>query len=224
MSRKLIGMALGALACVALAAGTADAQEKCKGAKQKAAGKAAGGALKCEAKGDSKGLDSATIDACEVKPDGALGTAYTKADTKFAPGCAGTASATAAAIETCEDNANNAVMNAGSPRTASKCDGKIVAAISKKVGGLLGCDAKATAKGLDPSACEMAVKTKFTAAMGKLGSATDCSIHPEPVSRGPTLRPWRTLPTTASRPSTVPSPVVERRQPPRFRAALARLS
>ncbi len=173
MSRKLIGMALGAVACVALAAGTAGAQDKCRGAKQKAAGKTGGAVLKCDSKADAKALGSTDIATCSSKPDGALPGAFTKADTKGP--CPGTASAVQTAINNCESAVNTAVGNAGDPRTASKCDSKIVAAMGKKLGGLLSCDSKESSKGLDQSACRSGVAAKFTAAIGKLSTATDCT-------------------------------------------------
>jgi hypothetical protein len=171
---KEFGMALGALACVALAAGTAGAQNKCTGAKLKSAGKTGGGELKCNSKADTKALTAGDISACELKPDGKMVTAFTKADTKVAGGCPGTASTVQTAIDNCESAVNTAVGNAGDPRTASKCDGKIVAAMGKKLSGLLSCDSKEATKNVDQSACRTAVSTKFSTAIGKIDPA-DCS-------------------------------------------------
>src|SRR2546427_10864315 len=161
---KKLGMVLGALACVALAAGTAGAQNKCTGAKLKSAGKTGGGVLKCNSKADAKGLTEADSEACEVKPEGKMVTAFTKADTKVTGGCPGTASTVQTDINTCESNVNTAVGNAGDPRTASKCDGKIVAAMGRKLAGLLGCDSKDAAKAVDQSACR-------TPAAGRVNTA-----------------------------------------------------
>src|SRR5215470_9075326 len=161
---------------VVLAVAAAPARaDKCTGAKLKATGKAGAGALKCESQGDGKGLDVATIDGCEVKPDGKLAGAFTKADGKVTGGCPGVAGDVATAIDNCENATNTAVMNAGDPRTVSKCDGKIVAAMAKKLSGLLGCDSKEAAGKGDQTVCRTGVSAKFSAAMGKLSAATDCS-------------------------------------------------
>jgi hypothetical protein len=172
MSRKLIGMTLGALACVALAAGTAVAQtEKCTAAKLKTAGKAGAGEEKCNSKADAKGLTAGDIAACEVKPDGKLTSGFSKADTKGP--CPGDATTVQGDIDACETAVNTAVNNSGDPRTVSKCDSKIVKAMGKKLAGLLSCDSKEVTKG-DQSACRTAVSTKFTTAIGKIDPA-DCS-------------------------------------------------
>jgi hypothetical protein len=179
---KKLGMALGALACVALAAGTAGAQNKCTAAKLKSAGKTGGGTLKCNSKADGKGLADADITTCEAKPEAALVSGFTKADAKVMGGCPGTASTVQTDIDNCESATNTAVGNAGSPRVASKCDGKIVAAMGKKLSGLLSCDSKEAAKNVDQSACRTAVSGKFSTAMGKLATATDCSLGHAPTA------------------------------------------
>lgn len=176
---KRLTLALGVVAFVtASMAGMANAQvDKCKAGKQKAAGKSAGGELKCDSKADTKGQTAADIATCSAKPGAALVSGYSKTDAKSGP-CAGTAAASQTAIDNCQTASNTGVGNSGDPRTVSKCDGKKVAAMGKKLGGLLGCDSKESSKGADQSACRTGAASKFTAAMGKLATATDCSVAP----------------------------------------------
>src|SRR5262249_33803342 len=105
----------------------------------------------------------------------------------------GTAADAQTAIDNCESAVNTAVGNAGDPRTASKCDSKIVAAMGKKLGGLLSCDSKESSKGLDQSACRSGVSGKFSAAIGKLSAATDCTNGaPSAASLEPVIDTCRT--------------------------------
>ncbi len=184
MLKKFAAVAAGVFALALVTGSPASAQDKCKGAKQKAAGKTGGGVIKCDSKADAKGLTSTDIATCSAKPDASLTSGYTKADTKGP--CAGTAGDAQTAINNCEAAVNTAIGNAGATRTASKCDSKIAAAMGKKLSGLLGCDSKESSKGADQSACRSAVAAKFTAAIGKLSTATDCTSG---VPSAPTLEP-----------------------------------
>ena len=182
MLKKLAAVAAGVFALALVTGSPAHAQNKCTGAKFKSAGKTGGGTLKCDSKADAKGLSDADITACETKPEAALTSGFTKADAKVAGGCPGTASTVQTDIDNCESATNTAVGNATSPRTASKCDGKIEAAMGKKLSGLLGCDSKTAGGKVVEPACTMGVKGKFTASMGKLSAATDCSLGHAPTA------------------------------------------
>src|SRR2546422_2892294 len=174
MSRKLIGIALGVLACTALMAGTARAQSKCTGKEIGAAGKKAGGKAKCWSKATKKGLavDSACLSGAETK----FSASYMKAQSKM--DCVnGTAEGT---IETKVDNFITDLVTeinggTGTP-TLSKCSSKEFSAASKKAGGFLKCYAKAAGKGLPlDSACTGAAMTKFGTSWGKATAIADCN-------------------------------------------------
>src|SRR5262245_27003438 len=72
--------------------------DKCTGAKLTASGKTVSGALKCDAKAETKGTAGGGA-ACEAKQDASLSKAFAKAEAKGS--CPGSASAVLALLETC---------------------------------------------------------------------------------------------------------------------------
>jgi len=174
MSRKMMWVALGVLACVAFAATTASAQDKCRGGKIKASGKALSGDEKCESKAEAKGLTMADVTTCEATPDGKLSTAFGKTDAKSGP-CPGDPTAVDNIIHQCVTDAASAVGNSATTPVKSKCDSKKVASMAKKGGSILKCQAKGISKGTDISGCQAAAAVKFGPALTKAEAAGDCS-------------------------------------------------
>ena len=105
MSRQLIGVALGGLACTVLLVGTASAQDipKCLSGKLKTIGKKEGGLLNCLAKVAVKN-DPAFQAPCEASVKDKFGTAFAKADS-LGP-CSGE-------MTVCENNADACEENVG---------------------------------------------------------------------------------------------------------------
>jgi hypothetical protein len=141
--------------------------------KLKSAGKHAAALGRCRAKAIGKGTP---IDpACAAKADGKTGPAFQNAEAKtdcIAPN--GDAEAISAKDAALVDHLDLAVNGAaGGP---SKCDAKKLQAGTKKAAEKAGCHAKAVRKGVPvDGACLGKAEAKFSAAIGKAETRTDCT-------------------------------------------------
>src|SRR5882724_10853915 len=165
--KRSCSLALGIIALVWLAAGSACAQtEKCQAAKMKAAGKKAGCLLGVRSKVAAKAvlLDTAKLMKCETKFSGA----FTKAESK--PPCSTTADASA--IESKVDRFAKEIAADLTLSPPSKCQGGKLKAAGKAAKCRLAAEGKALVKSLpiDLSKCD----TKFSAAWTTAESQGDC--------------------------------------------------
>jgi hypothetical protein len=173
MFRNLTAVTAVALATTLFlaAGGIAGAQDKCAGAKEKATGKLAGGVLGCDSKAAAKsvGVDPGCVSRNTAKFDAAFGRAEAKG------GCNTTGDGTM--LKTKVTNFAADVFDdlyAGSG--ADRCAASKLKATGKKASGLLGCHAKAAAKGiaLDPG-CIAKVEGKYNTAFGKAEAKGGCN-------------------------------------------------
>ena len=165
--KRSCSLALGIIAFVWLAAGSACAQtEKCQAAKMKAAGKKAGCLLKVRSKSAAKAVlvDTAKVTACETKFSGA----FTKAESK--PPCSTTGDASA--IESKVDRFVKEIAAELALSPPSKCQGAKLKAAGKAASCRLGAEAKGLVKNIPPDLSKCA--TKFSAAWTKAETQTDC--------------------------------------------------
>jgi hypothetical protein len=159
---------VGAIAVFAFVLGattSAHAVSKCTAAKLKAAGKNIASGLKCDAKAEAKGTTGGGA-TCELNPDDALPTAFTNAEKDGT--CDGDATTVHDLIEACETSAISAVGASDGSPTKSICDEKKIKAMGEKAKRKLICLSK-------EAACLSNAEIKFSTAIGKLASATDCS-------------------------------------------------
>ena len=165
--KRSCSLALGIIALVWLAAGSACAQtEKCQAAKMKAAGKKAGCLLKVRSKSAAKAVlvDTAKVTACGTK----LSNAFTKAESK--PPCSTTADASA--IESKVDRFVNEIAAELALSPPSKCQSGKLKAAGKAAACRLAAEGKGLVKNLAPDLSKCA--TKFSAAWTKAESRGDC--------------------------------------------------
>jgi hypothetical protein len=159
-----VAVVLGVL--VVVAASNAGAQSKCVGGKMKALAKKESAKLACHAKTAASG-DPSSLAACLSKAEGKFTAAFAKADT--AGPCDGPAGLCECLVDKCVAAVRNDLPDPG----PSKCESARLKAAGKKAKGILGCAAKAAAKGIAVDAgCIQKAKDKFTAAFAKTTGCT----------------------------------------------------
>jgi hypothetical protein len=216
MTKKAAFLALGAILSVGPIVGSAGAQDKCAGSKEKATGKLAGSVLKCDARAASSGQPVSP--SCIPTADGKLETAFTRAESR--PPCDTTGDA--GTIETKTHNfAADLDGELYSGSGVDKCAGSKIGAAGKKASGLLGCQAKAAAKGIGvDSACIAKVTGKFSAAFSKAESRGGCHTSGDVGTIEPkvdnyvadivnTLQPPMTTTTSPTTTTSTTSPAVQ---------------
>jgi len=165
-------ISVGFLLSALLAAGVQPAvakttpQQKCAGAKQKAAGKNIAAELGCYSKAAGKGISVDT--ACLGKATGAFGAAFTKAGTA----CVGDQAAVQSQIDGCV----NQLLGATPITTGlEKCGAAKIKAAGAKAAAKLTCTSKSAGSGkpLD-QACIGKAETKFSTAIGKADAKGQC--------------------------------------------------
>jgi hypothetical protein len=156
---KLSAVALGALTFVA--AGTAQAQNKCQGEKIKAAGKKANCKLGLESKQAGKGgtIDPAKVAKCEAK----LSSAFAKQEAKGGCTTTGDAAAIEAKVDAFVADIDTDLEVGTLP---NKCQGEKIKAAGKKAECKLGLESKQASKGgtIDPAKvakCEAKLSSAF---------------------------------------------------------------
>jgi hypothetical protein len=173
MSRTVIGVAFGGLACTVLLVATAGAQDtpKCLSGKLKAISKKESGLLKCLSKVAAKN-DPAFQAPCETSVKGKFGPAFAKADA-LGP-CSGDMTACENNADACENDVGAAIPGTG------PCPAGALKAAGKLAGGELTCHAKSTKAG-DPTLappCISSAQTKFQAAVAKANGSSTCVADP----------------------------------------------
>jgi len=172
--RKTIAMGVLIIAGMLVAAGgpavaKTTPEQKCAGAKQKAAGKQASAELTCYAKaaGKSKiGMPPVAVDPlCLSKASAKFAAAFTKAGTA----CVGDAAAVQTQIDSCVTQITTIADGIG------KCPAAKIGASGKKAAAKLGCTAKSAGSGkpLDPL-CITKAETKFAGAIVKAEAKGVC--------------------------------------------------
>src|SRR5262249_28950594 len=126
MATRATSVALGAILSVGLIAGSAGAQDRCAGAKEKATGKLASSILRCDGKGAGRGTD---ISGCPPIYDPKLDAAFAKAESR---GCNTTGDA--GTIKTKTHDFASGIVSAlwTDSQTADKCAGAKIGAAGKK--------------------------------------------------------------------------------------------
>lgn len=142
-------------ATIALGAGTPE--QKCAGAKRKAAGKKVAAKMSCNAKAKITG--SAVDPGCLTKAEAKFSAAFTKAGA--CPGAAGTVEST---VDSC------VAVLLGDVPGGGKCPAASAKAAGKAGSGTMSCAAKEITKPGSLAACNTKVDTKLVTAIGKAGT------------------------------------------------------
>jgi hypothetical protein len=159
MSLFRFRLVLGAL--VLLAAAAPARADKCTAAKLKAIGKKEAAKLGCYAKAAATN-NTTGLTVCLAKADTKFSSAFSKADTKGP--CNGPAGLCECFVDECVTLVTRD-LNGGGPST---CEAARLKAAAKKAKGVVGCSAKAAAKGIAvDSSCIQKAKAKYAAAFQK---------------------------------------------------------
>lgn len=159
----LLGILLAAAGTAprAFAAGTPE--QKCIGAKLKAAGKKLSAKMSCVAKAKTA---AATVDPdCLGKADAKFSAAVTKAGVA----CAGTPATLEPPVDDCVNDLLPDIPGDG------KCPGTSTKAVGKAGSGLLGCRVKELTKPGTSVACDASVDGKLVTVLGKAGGCANTS-------------------------------------------------
>lgn len=143
--------------------------DKCLAMQLKAIAKGAAAELGCHAVAASHGV--ATDPACLAKAESKVGPALDKIEAKLTCFVEGTGATRTSDVATFATNTDTSVGHA--PR---KCDATKTKLVGKYASALLGCHAKAAAKGSTvDSACVAKAESKLTSGIAKAETASDCS-------------------------------------------------